>query len=312
MARYSFRNKMMEKLNLSNGADAASVRESSLNTINARKGNDRITVISGMCINNKIYGGDGDDVITINRNALAHDTIIRGGNGRDTLRVSGLQNSVRIYGDAGNDTIIVTGKYKTNSGETYEVYSLAGEYVISGGDGSDSITINGGEGFTVSGGVGNDRITVNSGSNHIVRGGDGNDRITSKDITTLSSGGDNLFDGGRGNDTITVYNNSATVKGGPGSDVISIRGGNVHDIYTGSGRDTLAFFSTFTGSVCKVYDYGAGDIFKFTRGGYQGYEISGSDAIVSLSRGGKITILGGEGKTLKYKVNDVLHSVKLI
>ncbi len=312
MARYSFKDKMMQRLNLSNGADVASVRESFLITINARKGNDRITISSGACFDNKIYGGDGNDVITVNKSALAHGTWIRGGNGRDTIRVSGLQNGVRIYGDAGNDTIVVAGEIRTKSGKNSYVYSRAGEYIISGGNGADTITINGGNDFTVSGGAGNDRISVNGGDSHIVRGGDGNDRITAKDISTLASGSHNLYDGGKGNDTITVYNNSATVKGGPGNDTISFRGGNIHDIYMGSGRDTVAFFSTYSGSSCTVHDYTTADVFKFTRGLYNGYEISGSDAILNLSSGGEITILGGEGRTLKYIVNNVQKNVKLI
>ena len=312
MAKYIFRNIYMERKKLTNSADKVIIKGSMLNRIYTKNGSDKVTVSSGMCLSNTIYGGDGNDTITINKKAYAHDTVIRGGAGKDKITVNGLQNGVRIYGEAGNDTITVSGEIRTKSGSSSYVSSFAGEYKIDGGNGADIITIKGGNDFVVSGGKGNDRIDVNGGQYHVIKGGAGNDRITVKDVKTLAGGVNNICDGGTGNDIITISNNATTVKGGTGNDTINIQRGSLHSIYTGSGSDTVSFFSSFTG-VCTVYDYRAGDIFKFNKVGYKDYSITGSDVTLNLDNGGKINIIGGTGNTLLYKdTNGSKKEVKFV
>ena len=334
MAKYNFNNLYMQRKDLTDSADKVTIKSSSLNKIYAKNGNDKITVSGGMCVNNKIYGGDGNDTITIKKKVYAHNTIIRGGAGKDKITVNGLQNAVRIYGEAGNDTIIVAGETRTKSGASSYVSTFAGAYKIDGGKGVDKITVKGGSEFKISGGSGNDTIEIYGGQNHVVKGGTGNDKMTAKDVKSLSNGGNNSFDGGAGDDTITVWQNSATVKGGigndkifikrgglnnvdagSGKDTITVSGGTNTTVLSGSGNDTLAFCSTFTGT-CTVKDYSGGDIFKFIGVGWNqtDYSIDGTgDVTLNLSNGGKIYITGASGKTLSYEMaNGTKSSVKFV
>ena len=145
------------------------------NTVNARNGNDQITVYKGK--KHKIYGGAGKDTITIAK-AIGTGNKIYGDAGNDTIKING-GNSNIIYGGAGNDAITLAGGksnkiYGQTGVDTIIVKGGSGNYIY-GGAGNDKITISGGTGQKVFGETGDDTITVSGGNKHALRGGKGSD-----------------------------------------------------------------------------------------------------------------------------------------
>lgn len=161
-------------------------------------GNDRVTVDSGVTVDLRIEGGDGNDYV-------------RGGSGNDKIR--GGAGNDELYGAAGNDRIeagegndVVSGgdgrDYIDGSRGTDNLYGNAGNDVIYGGEGDDQIAGNEGDDF-VEGSGGNDFVSGNEGDD-VVSGGRGDDEIwgaEGDDVIYAGDGKDRLF-GSSGNDTI--------------------------------------------------------------------------------------------------------------
>lgn len=162
-------------------------------TIRAGNGNDVITVGSGVTVNLRLEGGDGDDRIT----GGAGDDTIEGGKGNDIL--NGGAGRDYINGSLGDDTI---------SGGT-------GNDVIYGGNGNDLLRGQDGHDY-VEGGRGDDRVYGNSG-NDIVSGGIGDDSIyggAGNDRLYAGQGNDHLYNRG-GNDTIYAQTANDTIAAAP-------------------------------------------------------------------------------------------------
>ena len=120
-----------------NGSNSTGIKDvikvyGNRNTVNARKGNDQITVYKGKKHN--IYGGAGKDTITIGKKA---------------------SSGIKIYGDdnknkiSGNDSIII------NGGSKNSIYA---------GKGNDTITIIGGKNNYIYGGKGFDTFIIGKNS----------------------------------------------------------------------------------------------------------------------------------------------------
>jgi len=142
----------------------------------------------------EIYGGMGDDVITINTSVDAIPTLLSGGPGRDTLT-----------GGKGNDTIL--GGF--------------GDDLLVGGEGND--IMNGGFGSDlVKGGIGNDSIVSTEGDD-VILGEAGIDTIY---VQTTRFGQKVSVDGGTENDTVNIAASHAgsaiTVITGAGTNVVNI------------------------------------------------------------------------------------------
>ena len=130
------------------------------------------------------YAGDGNDTIT----AHAGD-IVYGGNGADILNVEGTMSD--IHGNAGDDTITVrAGLKKVNIyGDEGKdtIYAYGSQHFVMGGADNDKIYIGNDFGETAAeksfanGGNGDDTIYIQGGQNHRVHGGRGNDKITVED-----------------------------------------------------------------------------------------------------------------------------------
>ena len=187
-------------------------------TVNALGGNDTIDFKKSKTKNNKLNGGDGNDIIYGGSNV----DIIKGDKGND-----------KLYGNAGND----------------QIWGGAGNDLIEGGAGNDKLigdagndTIRAGAGNDiVDGGVGNDFIYGQAGFNTL-RGGAGADKIwggTQND--TIFAGVDNDYvDGGSGHDIIYGEAGHDTLLGGAGND--TIYGGIGNDtINAGAGVNTIFF-----------------------------------------------------------------------
>jgi Ca2+-binding RTX toxin-like protein len=157
--------------------------------------------------NDLVDGGDGNDILI---GGLGHDTLT-GGIGDDTLYgatdgSTASTDSDVLHGDDGNDVI--------SAGAGDQVYGDAG---------NDSINLTG-TGITADGGAGDDDLYTFASdlSNSTLSGGDGNDTISAITGYTVST---NLsIDGGAGDDVIIATGDHLTINGGSGRDVIDITG----------------------------------------------------------------------------------------
>lgn len=180
------------KLALGDGNDALTYVNTTSQTyyfasIDLGAGKDTLTE-SGKALGNDVDGGAGDDTLTVGA-----DTVVRGGDGNDTIHATGSYTIAQ--GNAGNDTIESDGADSVVDGGAGAdvIHGGAGEQNLSGGDGNDKIY----------GGTGNDSLYGGPG-NDILYGNSGNDTIYG------NSGNDALY-GGPGTDTLS---------GGPGTNVV--------------------------------------------------------------------------------------------
>jgi Ca2+-binding RTX toxin-like protein len=192
-------------------------------------GDDKIT-ISGGSTGNTIYGGKGNDTITVT--AGAH--MIYGGEGVDTIKVNSSNNGQSIHGNEAKDYITVSGG---------NIHSISGD------DGDDVISVTGGVNHHIAGGAGKDTITVtnvtfdenssyqNSNGAYINAGNGGTKTIT------VSGCKNALIYGSEEGDTIKVVNSQNTeVSCGHGNDTVTISGGNntYVNLRKGTNRVTVA------------------------------------------------------------------------
>lgn len=164
-------------------------------------------LIVGSVLATRIDSGGGDDAIDVTsaRRTLGYEleqfgpledarVIINAGDGNDLIVVAGDDNAATIYGDDGNDNIVLH----------------SGGNTVYGGDGDDSVHLYGG-GNTVYGGNGNNEIVVEEISDSIfdfnlLVGGENSDVLiggSGRDTLDGGLGGD-LMTGGSGNDLYYV------------------------------------------------------------------------------------------------------------
>ena len=125
------------------------------NTIYAGAGND---TIDGNQVAAKIYGEDGDDVISNISSYFYSGSVIDGGNGNDILNIENTSSQ--------------------NSNMTY--------YTIKGGGGDDTFNLKGSN-ILVEGNDGDDIFNVISGTNCMIMGGSGKNTIQDNGTDTLFS-----------------------------------------------------------------------------------------------------------------------------
>ncbi len=172
--------------------------------IHGGRGND---TISGSALDDKIFGGPGDDTFSFAGTApLGTDTLFeRVGEGADTLDFSGLDRKIDI--DLASTTLS-----QVVAGNRLWLAPLAGEKIenVIGTDFDDAIFGNDLENWLV-GGDGADSIRGRAGNDQI-EGGDGNDPL-------LEGGdGDDFVFGGAGNDSLDGGDGEDVVAGGLGND----------------------------------------------------------------------------------------------
>ncbi|PCI04397.1 MAG: hypothetical protein COB78_08770 [Hyphomicrobiales bacterium] len=171
---------------------------------------------SARAVSTYIDGGGGDDVINVASTAYGEQRIY-GGEGDDTISLSG--RNAHAYGGDGDDVIKVAGLYVgAEGGAGDDEISVSGEIVrgVSGGEGDDTITVNGKIVGTIEGGAGDDVITVSSENVSTQRWG-------SHGNFGFGESFDPTIIGGEGNDTISVDGKARIVhRAGDGQDVINI------------------------------------------------------------------------------------------
>ncbi|MFK7977514.1 MAG: cadherin-like domain-containing protein [Halioglobus sp.] len=228
-----------------------------------------IEVIDGAGGKDRLYGGDEDNTIDLNKGPkIINFEEFHGGRGDDTI-IGTDADEVFVGGD-GNDTLITGAGNDTLDGGK-------GNDILSAGEGDDTFRVNGNTGYdkydggdgndTILGGRGRDTIQVGDNFNNMqsvesIDGGDGYDVLqggsgdqtldlskgpTLKNIeevdgghgddTIIGTAGNDNLDGNRGNDTLFGGAGDDTITGGYGDDKLS--GGAGDDTFTVYGRAGL-------------------------------------------------------------------------
>ena len=246
--------------------------------------------------------------------------------GNDTVSSYGASN-VKVYGNAGNDSLLGSGNKVTLSGDSgkdfVRIFKDATSFKAYGGAGNDTID-GGGTKSTLNGGSGNDRFIVYSNDVRTrVNGDAGNDYVLIYNGATRPT-----VSGGSGKDTIYSGAASASLSGGSGNDYFNIYYNSTYPtIYGGTGNDTIQNYSS--SKTTYVYKKGDGkdvingfnfgtDRIKLTSGSITKKSYSGNDVILSVGtgsirikngRGQKITVIDAKGKSKTYKVGTAKSTV---
>ena len=164
-----------------------------------------------------LAGTNAADVLTVKHTQVT----VNAGKGNDKINVNS-GSSHKIYGEAGNDTIIVAAK----AGSGSKFYGDDAKNKLTG---KDTFTINGGKKNYFYGGKGVDTFNVNGGTTNYIYGGVGNDVIvigkTStgtavvKDFSVKSGNKDTVKVTGGAVKSIAVSGKNMIVKGGKSASV---------------------------------------------------------------------------------------------
>lgn len=188
-------------------------------TLYGGAGGDDVFDSSG--VSDKLYGGDGDDLIVAQRDANA------------------ATGTISISGDAGNDSIYVLGNNQNQieltvlggDGDDY-VETFYGLLTLDAGDGNDEASIKYSPGGTIDMGAGADTLTLNntdfSGTTD-VRMGDGADHVTLYAVANTMTYAVSL---GAGHDVLSLaaYGDTAAVPQLTVSDFETGANGDVFDL----------------------------------------------------------------------------------
>jgi Ca2+-binding RTX toxin-like protein len=183
-------------------------------SIEVTGGNGHDELTGAIDLGSSLYGGHGDDTITV----LGGDVLVDGGHGNDTI--DGGSGSDTLLGGDGND--VITGGPSGDS--------------IDGGDGMDSLdggigddTLQGGDGADrLDGGTGNDSLNGSSGDDLLIgntgddtiRGGSGSDSVYGDLLVSTSQAGDDSLFGQGDADKLYGGGGVDSINGGPGHDLL--------------------------------------------------------------------------------------------
>lgn len=204
-------------------------------SITGDAGNDQITGGTG---NDTMIGGDGNDTFA---DAALNVESVSGGAGNDTFTIAttgNLTSADTISGGDGTDTINFT-VAGADVNLTTDVAALTNvssveNFLVSGMDGADTVTVNDGV-VSAAGGNLNLQITGSTGASNVINASAvlGSTNVvtftdTASLATTYSMGnGQDVVSMGAGNDAITLTNyaylgSSDVINGGTGSDTLTI------------------------------------------------------------------------------------------
>ena len=311
---------------------ATYIVDSAASNLSATTGADSVWVQSGGIGGSSIIGSGGNDTIQVDdaTNASAAGIIIRGADGNDSIKIESGSFSAggpSVYGGDGADSITLSGMGTVS--------------LINGNEGNDRLSAI--QGVTISAATfstGSDTINI-SGTIAEIGMGNGHDEFSGTVVSVATSNTIKLGDGRdtitvaslNGNSAVTIQGDSSTnygadsmdigglditglvVKGQGGSDTITISGADVSSLIQGNGgadsieiSDNLAAGVTIGGGAGNDTIHISGDFATTTTGlivGGAGADsifiehaiVSGVDAALTSIMGGAgadtITISGG-------------------
>lgn len=227
-----------------------------------------------------VYGLGGGDSITVGNGA----NLIYGGtggadstDGGDTITIGTGAN--RVFGNAGNDSVISAGA--TAAGTTNTIYLGLGN------DTADLDAAAGAGDYVVYGNTGDDSVDIDTTGNVTVFGGNG------------------IADSSDGADTLLFTNGGVTAYGNSGNDSITggaTASGKAFNVFAGTGNDTITSTGALAGSTAALYGNTGDDSITSNSAGtttiYGGNGIAdstdGNDTIVA-SNTGNFTIYANSG-----------------
>lgn len=216
-----------------------------------------------------ITGSTANDTIILNGTHTTMNAKIYGGDGDDSITITDVTGNFVIFGDAGNDTI--------NGSSTFDgIRGGTGDDIINAGDGNDKVwgeadndTIHGDAGNdTLYGDGGNDILYGDAGidylyggtGNDTIYGGDEFDRILGEDgdDTIYGDGGDDVIVGGIGADILHGGAGNDELKGGDDNDILYAEDGTDW-LYGEGGADTFVFQSLDADAYDQIRDFSIAD-----------------------------------------------------
>jgi Ca2+-binding RTX toxin-like protein len=295
----------------------ANVAPNADNTINGRKGADKVTGGDG---NDTLFGGDGNDSYdegaAKNGNDLIGDdpatTATNEDPGSDTVQYTARTSAVNVDLDGATDDGEFAAPAETDNVNTENVWGGAGADTIAGNASANEIAGNAGA-DALDGAAGADTtdysadtagVKVNL-ATQAASGGDAEgDSIASFENATGGAGEDsltgtdteNVLIGNAGNDRFVGRGADDTIRGGAGKDTVNYSAsasGVVVNLKTGvgagttDGRDTLAGIENATGTLLK-------DALTGNNGANVLRSGDGRDNLKGLS--GRDKLLGGTGR----------------
>ena len=248
------------------------------------------------------FAGGGDDTVT----AKAGD-IVYGDAGADTINVTG--NYAEVHGGSDNDTITIRALDGQNRHHTVvrgdsgndKIDAYGSYHYINGGADNDEIHICSDENSeveshnnAVSGSRGEDKIYVHAGFNHRVNGGADNDTIY------ILGGNNNRANGGDGNDALYANaGNGHRLNGGAGDDTFTVDNGNNIFLMGGEGSDKYIVNTEFTNETGLIvnqsgFEDGDEDTLQLTNvnKGDVDYALADGTLTISHTSGGTVTVEG--------------------
>tara|TARA_R110002096_G_scaffold280294_1_gene474426 strand:- start:807 stop:6806 length:6000 start_codon:yes stop_codon:yes gene_type:complete len=260
------------------------------NVINVIEGDDSNNVLRGTSETDQIIGNGGNDYL----NGGDGNDQLSGGDGAD--RLVGGEGADSLSGGAGNDTLYVD----------------AQDTKIDGGEGTDSVRVQGEDGVKVDmtdasierayGGAGDDSFDASDSTDAVYEYGYGGD-------DTLTGGdGNDYLNGGDGNDQLSGGDGADRLVGGEGDDVLNGGAGN-DALYGGDGSDHLEFMANMGNDTA---DGGAGGGWMDTLelNGLDGSSGPGDGWTLTLDQGstiessemdGELLLSGDAGGTITFE-----------
>ena len=185
-----------------------------LGTLYGDDGNDTVTGPFSVNLLHVVYGGDGDDSLSISLGS------VYGGDGNDAISNRSDDN----YGGAGNDTLYSGGYGGAGDDLILLNDNPFSEQFAEGGDGKD----------TLEGAGHNDRLYGGNGKDRLI-GSAGYDQL-------FGGAGRDFLNGGQENDTLDGGGGSDKLTGGTGTDVFVFD--SVADIGLGGTQDEITDFAS--------------------------------------------------------------------
>ena len=290
------------------GYDTINITGKGKSTVYGDADNDTINIAGG--VNSIISGGAGTDTFNHTSGTATIKDYALGETLSFAKSITGVtvdgQNITLTVGTSGSVTVensVDKLTQVTEAGKKISFYvAEEGTSTCIGSSADDIIVANSSSGSLVAtivnGGAGDDRLY----------GGAGNDTLYGSAGDDDLYGGDNAdtLYGGNGDDTLYGDAGDDYLFGGDGNDTF-YGGAGDNEMYAGqdaNARDTFVFGSDCLGTnmICG-FSGGTGennDVIKLTEGVTigSGFSIKGSDAVATLSTGGKIRIVGCAGQDI--------------
>lgn len=339
------------------GSDTISISGGGVALVNSNEDNDLISVSGVATISAATFStgadslfmesgridqlglGNGHDIFTGGSVEALTGSVIKLGDGRDTISITSLTgaSAISLFGDNGSNSNADVIDLSTETGmngfvvkgrggsDTITISGLQASSLVQGNDGADSITLSGGDGaglaagVEVGGGKGDDTIFMENGSGAFaastsgdIFAGAGSDSIYIVDVAL--SGGDATalnINGGAGADTITF---DSVMSGFGGYEVASLNMSSLSDS-TLTAMDLVvalsggAALSTTSGVALFTVDFGNSATISSVAATSAAADFDNATAYATIDASGVVTFNGDLATDVQSSVTAAMEAV---